>query len=252
MRSVRIPAGQGITGAAVAERVPMLVHDVRADPRYIKTRDDVCSELAVPMIVGDRVVGVIDLQCTQGICLTERHRDLLSVVADRLGLAVEHARLYRSTLQQARTLATLTDISREFSSILDLDNLLRKIAELLHPLTGHDAFHVLLLGEQRDVLKLYLSLPFNEQVEQKDSVAVGKGIVGHAVAEGRSLLIPDVTRDPRYINVNPDTRFRAGGAAGGQGASDGRAQPGKHTPGLLYHAALANDGTVGTTGSHRH
>ena len=205
VRSVRIPAGQGITGAAVAERVPMLVPDVRADARYIKTRDDVRSELAVPMIVRDQVVGVIDLQCTEDAYLTERHRDLVSVVASRLGVAVEHARLYRSTLQQARTLATLTEISREFSSILDLDELLRKIAELLHRLIGHDAFHVLLRDQQRGVLKLYLSLPVNEQVWQKDTVPVGMGIVGHAVAERRSLLIPDVTRDPRYINVNPET-----------------------------------------------
>ena len=205
VRSVRIPPGQGITGAAVAERVPILVTDVGADARYIQTREDVCCELAVPMIVRDRVVGVIDLQCTQEGCLTERHRDLLSVVAGRLGLAIEHARLYRSTLQQARTLATLTEISREFSSILNLDDLLRKIADLLHRLIGHDAFHVLLLDPQHGLLQLYLSLPDREQAWQKDTVPIGTGVIGHAVAERRSLLIPDVTRDPRYISVNPRT-----------------------------------------------
>ncbi len=205
VRSLRIQAGQGITGAAVAERVPILVTDVRSDARYIQTRDDVCCELAVPMIVRDRVVGVIDLQCTQDGCLTERHRDLLSVVADRLGLAVEHARLYRSTLQQARTLATLTEISQEFSSILNLDDLLRKIAELLHRLIGHDGFHVLLLDQPRGLLQLYLSQPRNEQEWQKGTVPLGKGVVGRAVAERRSLLIPDVTLDAGYLNVNPET-----------------------------------------------
>ena len=205
VRSVRIPPGQGITGAAVAERVPMLVTDVDADARYIQTREDVCCELAVPMIVRDRVVGVIDLQCTEEGCLNERHRDLLSVVAGRLGLAIEHARLYRSTLEQARTLATLTEISRKFSSILNLDDLLRKIADLLHRLIGHDAFHVLLLDPQHGLLQLYLSLPDREQTWQKDTVPIGTGVIGHAVAERRSLLIPDVTRDPRYITVNPRT-----------------------------------------------
>ena len=205
VRSVRIPPGQGITGAAVTERVPMLITDVDADARYIQTREDVCCELAVPMIVRDRVVGVIDLQCTEEGCLNERHRDLLSVVAGRLGLAIEHARLYRSTLEQARTLATLTEISREFSSILNLDDLLRKIADLLHRLIGHDAFHVLLLDPQHALLQLYLSLPDREQTWQKDTIPIGTGVIGHAVAERRSLLIPDVTRDPRYITVNPRT-----------------------------------------------
>ena len=205
VRSVRIPPREGITGAAVAERVPILVTDVGADARYIQTREDVCCELAVPMIVRDRVVGVIDLQCTQEGCLNERHRDLLSVVAGRLGLAIEPARLYRSTLQQARTLATLSEISREFSSILNLDDLLRKIADLLHRLIGHDAFHVLLLDPQHGLLQLYLSLPDRDQTWQKDTVPIGTGVIGHAVAERRSLLIPDVTRDPRYITVNPRT-----------------------------------------------
>ncbi len=206
VRSLRIRVGAGITGAAAAERVPVLVNDVRADSRYIHGRDGVRAELAVPMISKNRVVGVIDLQSTQVGHFTERHRDLLSLVASRVGIALENARLYRSTLRQARTLATLTEISREFSSILQLDDLLRKIAESVRRLIGYDAFHILLLDEQEPLLKPYLSIQLREQVEDRTNTPVGTGIVGHAVAERRSLLIPDVTRDSRYIIFSPATR----------------------------------------------
>lgn len=206
VRSLRIPVGKGITGAAVAERAPVLVNDVHADGRYIKALEEVRSELAVPMIAKNRVVGVIDLQCTRGGCFSERHRDLLSLVASRVALAVENARLYRSTLRQAKILKTLTEISREFSSILQLDELLRKIAELVRRLIGYDAFNVLLLDEQEQLLRPYLSIQFREQVEDKNDMPVGKGIVGHAVAERRSLLIPDVTSDPRYVVFSQATR----------------------------------------------
>ncbi len=206
VRSLRIPVGKGITGGAVAERAPVLVNDVKSDPRYIPALEEVRSELAVPMIAKNRVVGVIDLQCTHGGCFTERHRDVLSLVASRVAIAVENARLYRATLRQAKVLSTLSEISREFSSILQLDELLRKIAELLHRLVGYDAFNILLLDEQAQLLRPYLSIQFREQVEDKNDMPLGTGIVGHAAADRRSLLIPDVTRDPRYVVFSPATR----------------------------------------------
>ncbi len=206
MRKLRIPVGKGITGAAAAGRSPVLANDTASDGRYVSVHDGVRAELAVPLINKNRVVGVMDLQSTQAGHFTERHRDLLSLVAARLAVAIENARLYRSTLRQARTLATLTEISQEFASILQLGDLLRKIAELVRRLINYDAFSVLLLDEQAEVLKHYLSIRFKEQVQERTNIPVGKGIIGNAVAERRSLLIPDVERDARYINLNPSTR----------------------------------------------
>ncbi len=203
VQSLRVPAGQGITGAAVTERAAVLVPDVRADQRYINAMDDVRSELAIPLIAKNRVIGVVDLQSSHPGYFTERHRDLLSLVAGRIAQAVENARLYRSTLRQARTLATLTEISHEFSSILRLDDLLRKIAELVRRLISYDLFNILLLDEQQHLLKHYLRIRFSESVREKVDIPVGQGIVGHAVAERRSLLVPDVNRDPRYIRCTP-------------------------------------------------
>lgn len=206
VRNVRVPVGAGITGAAAAEGRAVMVPDVRADGRYINVLDEVRSELAVPMIAKGRVVGVIDLQSRQAGGFSERQRGLLSLVASRVAAAIENARLYRSTLRQARTLATLTAISHEFSSILKLDALLRKIAELVRKLIGYDVFSILLLDERDGLLKHYLSSHFMKQVQDKKDFPLGKGIVGTAAAQARSLLVPDVTRDPRYVSCNPAVR----------------------------------------------
>ncbi len=204
--SVRIPLGSGLTGGAAASREPMLSNDVCSDGRYLKGPDDVRSEMAVPLVIRGRVVGVIDLQSIRPGFFSERHRDLAVLAAARVAAAVQNARLYRSTLRQARILATMAEISREFSSILQLNDLLAKIAELIRGLIPYDAFSILLMDERQPVLHGYLSLRASERLKARIRVAAGEGIVGHAAAGRASVLVPNVQKDPRYIMLNEATR----------------------------------------------
>jgi len=89
-----IALGEGLTGAAAARREPVLVGDVRSDPRYLNAVDAVRTELAVPMIARKRLVGVIDLQSTRVNAYTEYDRALLRLIAGRVGVAIDNARLY--------------------------------------------------------------------------------------------------------------------------------------------------------------
>ncbi|MBV9082399.1 MAG: GAF domain-containing protein, partial [Acidobacteriaceae bacterium] len=120
--------GEGITGAAAASRRPVLVNDVRSEPRYLNALDAVRAELAVPMLVRGKLVGVIDLQSTRLNAFSEQDRALLTLMANRVAVAIDNARLYRRVLHQNRTLRVLAHVSQEFSSILDIDELLTKIA----------------------------------------------------------------------------------------------------------------------------
>ena len=99
----------------------MLVSDVRGDSRYLSSVDAVRTELAVPMTARGKLVGVIDLQSTRLNAYKEQDRSLLMLIAGRVAEAIDNARLYRRVERQSRTLRTLAYLSREFSSILDLD-----------------------------------------------------------------------------------------------------------------------------------
>lgn len=206
IKKMRIKVGRGVTGTAAAERRPILVNDVSAFPGYIPAHEAARSELAVPMILKDRVVGVIDIQSTQPGYFTERHRDLVSLVSGRVALSVENARLYRSMARQARTLATLVEIGHEFSSLLRVDELLPKIAERVRRLIGYDVFSILLLEEGSEVLRHYFSMRFNERVKERTVIPLGEGICGNAAAARQALLVPDVSKDPRYLACTLETR----------------------------------------------
>jgi sigma-B regulation protein RsbU (phosphoserine phosphatase) len=204
--SIRIPLGKGLTGAAAAARKPVLSNDVRTDGRYLAGPADVRAELAVPLMIRGRVVGVIDLQSIQPGFFTRRHRDLAMLAATRVAAAVLNARLYRSTLRQARVLAALAEINREFSSILQLGDLLRKVSESVRQLIPYDAFSVLLLDENEQALKSYLSVRATEVLKEKIRLPVGSGIVGHVAASRKSMLVNNVRQEPRYIVLNEATR----------------------------------------------
>src|SRR5580765_2675827 len=109
----RIPVGEGITGIAAATREPVRVGDVRKDPRYINAIDSVRSELAVPLLFQNRVVGVLDIQSSQVDYFTHQQQEILVLLASRLAVAIENARLFERARGQADTLLLLNEVGRE-------------------------------------------------------------------------------------------------------------------------------------------
>jgi len=200
-----IPLGQGITGAAALTREPVLVGDVRSDPRYLNAVEAVRTELAVPMIARRKLVGVIDMQSTRPNAYTEQDRALLLLIAARVAIAIDNARLYWRVERQNRTLKALASISQEFSSILDVDELLNKIASTMRGLISYDAFNILLVDAQRKVLRHRFSIRYDQRVDL-DNVPLGKGITGAAVEQRAPVRVQDTLQDPRYIASHPGIR----------------------------------------------
>lgn len=203
MRNLVIPLGEGITGLAAAKLQPVLVGDVRSDARYLPALDAVRSELAVPMVVRGRLVGVIDLQATRLDAYREQDRSLLQLIASRVAVSIDNARLYRRADRQNRTLKTLANLSQEFSSILNLDELLGKIARITHNLVAYDAFSILLVDTERQMLCRRFSQRYDQRVEL-DNIPFGKGITGAAVQSREIVRVVDTLADSRYIASHPD------------------------------------------------
>ena len=203
---LRLKVGEGVTGLAAQHREAILVHDVAHDPRYISAVPNVRSELAVPLIIKNRVIGVIDIESPQPHHFTEEHKRLLTLIGSRMAVGIENARLYTRSTRQARTLVLLNEIARELTSILNVDELLKRIAELLSRLIDYQMFSILLLDSAGEKLQHRFSLRFNENIQVKHDVPRGRGVVGYAAQYKEAVLVPDVKKDPRYIALNRETR----------------------------------------------
>ena len=202
-KNLAIRLGEGITGSAAASRQPILVEDVRKDSRYLNALDAVRAELAVPMLVRGKLVGIIDLQATHLNAFSEHDQSLLVLIATRVGIAIDNARLYRRVERQNRTLRVLAHVSQEFSSILDIDELLTKIALTIRALINFDAFSIFLVDGERKVL----NCRFSQRYDQKttvNNIPLGQGVTGAAFESRQVVRVADVTREPRYIVSHSD------------------------------------------------
>ena len=130
----------------------------------------------------------------------------MTLFASRIAAGIENARSIHAVSRQARQLTLLTEISRELTSILNVDELLKRIADLVTRIIDYQMFSILLLDKTGTVLQHRFSLRFKESVQLKHEVPLGVGLVGYAAQHGEAVLVPDVSKDPRYIKANPETR----------------------------------------------
>jgi len=205
VKNLLVRLGEGLTGIVAATRQPLLVGDVRGDPRYLNALDAVRSELAVPMLARGKLVGVIDLQSTQLHAYSNYDRAMLALIASRVVSAIDNARLYRRVDRQNRTLRLLAQLSQEFSSILNLDELLTHIAGEIKALIRYDAFSILLVDEAAQCLRHRFSLRLDQRVNL-DNIPLGKGITGAAWRSREPVRADNTLADPRYIPSHPDIR----------------------------------------------
>ena len=206
VQKMRIPVGKGVVGQVALTRQPVLLRDVSSVEGYIPANPDVRSELAVPLIAKNRLIGVMDLESEKANYFCPEHLHLLTLTASRIAQAIENARLYARVSRQAQTLTVLNEISAELTSILDLDPLLARIGQLLRRLIDYQMFSIMLLDDKGETLITRYAWRFGYAHAPLRRIPITSGLVGTAVREWRPINVPDVRKDPRYLEMNPETR----------------------------------------------
>lgn len=204
--SLRIPIGQGITGTAAATGRPVRVSDTSKDPRYINAIDSVRSELAVPLMLQGKCLGVLDIQSRHLDYFTRDQQNILTMVASRLTIAIENARLFQKVRAQADTLLLLSEVGRETSAILEVEELLRRAAEQTKRVIDYQILSIMLYDEEQKVFRHRVDVKHGQSVQGKLRATASEGIVGAAATLKEPVLVSDVTLDSRYLMVNPETR----------------------------------------------
>ncbi|PYS05746.1 MAG: hypothetical protein DMG12_06460 [Acidobacteria bacterium] len=101
---------------------------------------------------------------------------------------------------EARFLSTLVEINHEITSILDLDELLNKIAELTHRIVPYEIFSIFLVDDEKQ--ELYLRFALGHPPEARNlRIPIGQGVTGTAALERKPVIVDDVRKYPRYIET---------------------------------------------------
>ena len=204
---VRLPVGAGLTGVAAKQKRPIYAPDVSQDPRYVTSTRTTRSELAVPLMVRDEVVGVLDCQSENLDHFDKETIDLLTLFSTQASMALQNARLYSLERHRASQLEAINAIAQQMTAVLGLKELLAKVCLLIQ-----EAFHVshvsVLLKEEEDlVLRAhYGKLTSRFQVGGRLPAEVG--LWGRALATGTTLIENDVSHAPDYVAFYAETVAR--------------------------------------------
>ncbi len=205
INSFRLKVGkEGICGWVAAEGRPLMVGDVSREPRYVSLLDPAMtkSELAVPILRSDRVIGVLDVQSSSLHAFSQKDVLTQQTIADQLSSAIENARLYEETQRRAERLTLVNRISAAAGSVLDLDDLLETVHREVTPIFKADAFFIALLDGSSDTLDFRIQVDEGRR-EPPVREPIGAGLASRVVKTGKPLLVNDLGRLDDVPGVMP-------------------------------------------------
>ena len=205
-----VELGQGIVGHVAESGRELLAGNVSIQPqyRYVNVLPETKSEVAFPLRIEDRTLGVLDVQSDQLQRFDETDMLVLRALADQIAIAVEDARLYSDLRLHADQLAAVAEVSRVVASILDLDELLNRVVSLIHEQFGYPFVHLFTvdLPQQKVVYRAGWPPRPADALEGGQPVCNlddSEGIVAWVACHGEAVLANDLRADPRYQQVAP-------------------------------------------------
>jgi len=193
-----IPAGQGLVGAAAKLCRPIYAPDVSRDPRYLAVFPTTRSELAIPLMVRESVVGVLDFQSEQAGFFSDETVDLLTLFSTLASIAIENARLHSLEQRRSAVLEAINALAKQTASVLDLEELLAKVCTLV--LESFSVDHVAVLLKEGDLLAVRaqrgrLTPLFAEGAH----LPLGTGLGARALSTGKTVVENDVRKVSGYV-----------------------------------------------------
>ena len=201
----RLRRGEGLVGRSIENARPLLANDVADEPHYVEAVPGTRSELVAPLRRKGKPIGALNLLSRNVGEFTAAEVETMRNFAAAVAIAIENARLFESERRYSETIKTLAELSREFAGILDLQELLERIAHGVRRLIDYRTFGILLVDEDSGMVRMQHAVNYDDRFPPK-SVKLGEGLVGHAALHRTPVLVDDVSKDPRYIKVVDDAR----------------------------------------------
>ena len=203
--TVRLTLSQGLVGRVISTQQALVLGDIRTDPGYVEVVAGMSSTVAVPLVYQKKPIGALNILSRSRDSYTERDANILRQFGSHVATALVNARLFEQQRHDAEAFELLAEIGREVAAELDLDELLAKIAQLAKRVIDYRTFGILLLHETTNELEMKVAVKYDEKISLP-KIPLGEGLVGYAALHREAVLVPDVSKDPRYIKVVEDVR----------------------------------------------
>jgi sigma-B regulation protein RsbU (phosphoserine phosphatase) len=211
MKVIYHELGQGVVGWVSQYRETILLNDVSEDARcepasMVLDGLEIRSILSIPLIGKGQMIGVLEAINKIDGPFTDGNLDILTGLANQIAVAIDNAHLYREMKREANERRTLYEVGKKLASPLHLDELLNEILESLKQVVAYDAGGIFLIDPGSGDVKSITTIGYLPAKEDQLQLKIGQGLVGYVANSGDAVIVPDVSRDSRYIQANPSTK----------------------------------------------
>ena len=198
---------KSIVGFVSGRGEQLVVNDTSKDATYYANPllPDTRAEAAIPLKVGDRILGVLDVQSTHPYAFSEDNLKSLQILADQLAVAVVNTELFAETQEHLSQHRLLHHITTTAASGTTLEEALESAVNGLQVTLGGDRVTILMADREKKLLEVKASMGYSDDIS-RTQIKFGSGITGWVAEHRRSLRIRDVSEDPRYIQASANTR----------------------------------------------
>jgi GAF domain-containing protein/HAMP domain-containing protein len=197
---------KSIVGFVTGRGETLVVNDTNKDVTYYANPllPDTRAEAAIPLQVGERILGALDVQSTKPYAFSEDNLRSLQILADQLAVAVANTELFAETQEHLSQHRLLHHITTSAASGTTLEEALDSAVKGLQVTLGGDRVMILLTDRDKKTLDVKASVGYAEDITS--NVEFGRGVTGWVAAHKRPLRVRDVSEDPRYIEFSANTR----------------------------------------------
>ncbi len=188
----KLRIGEGISGRVAETGEPIRVPDVSLVENFVDLIPGIQSELCVPLKVGEKVIGVIDVESLELEAFSADDERLLTTIAGQLAIIMENARLHQETQRRLREMTTLFHFAQHMSSNLQMNILLDNIVIAIREVLGCRGASIALLDADTQTLEIKAAAGLKPKWREQARLRVGEGIMGEVAATGQSIYVPDV------------------------------------------------------------
>jgi sigma-B regulation protein RsbU (phosphoserine phosphatase) len=211
-KTIPLKMGQGIIGWVAQNQTPVILDEVRKDPRFSSELDqhlglEVRSLICIPLFRRDKLIGVVEaFNKKEGKKFDANDLAILKTLADQIAIAIDNSYLYIESKRKTLEKEMLLEIDKVLSSSLDLEEILELILESLKKVVHYNAGGIFLVNRQTKEIEQIKIIGFDPSIEADLKLKIGTGLTGWVAKTGEPVIVPDISKDSRYINARFETK----------------------------------------------
>ncbi len=202
--------GNGVPKFIEQFREPVIIDDAASDPRNEHDLENLMgikirSLVSVPLVGKGQMIGVIMVFNKLEEIFTATDVDMLVGLSHQIAVAVDNASLIRAIKREALEKNLLYEIGKKLSNPLEVEDLLTETLELLKQVVQYDAAGVFLIDSEGVAMESTATFGYEEEDDRLE-LKIGQGLIGTVAKSGEAVIVPDVSKDPHYVNAHDSTR----------------------------------------------